>query len=165
MVSADIKKVLNTPSMEGHKHVLDFKYTDVKKVWVYGLHTKSGDEVLKCVEDLANHEAVSCRWCGKIIRRHIRKYLHENESTQTTKSRGFPAALKNKLNVGPRQHHHQGNHLSSAAQQKCQINQKILVTLYMYLVGLRHVDGLFPYCHNKSGKPQGVHSCVQKTSP
>ena len=51
-------EVLNTPSKEGYEHVLAFKHSDVKKVWVYGLYTKSGDEVLKCVKDLVEVQLV-----------------------------------------------------------------------------------------------------------
>ena len=46
VISADIFEVLNTPSLEGYKHVLQFKHREAKKVYVYGLKTKSGDEVV-----------------------------------------------------------------------------------------------------------------------
>ena len=44
--------------MKGYKHVLAFKHSDVKKVWVYGLYTKGGDEVLKCIKDLVEVQLV-----------------------------------------------------------------------------------------------------------
>ena len=51
MVCADTMAVLNTLSMEGYKHVLVLKHSDAKKVWAYGLRTKYGEEVLKCMKD------------------------------------------------------------------------------------------------------------------
>ena len=66
----------------------------VKNVWVYGLHTESGDEVLKCVKDLAEVQLVQdglttkryhADGAGELTCRHIRKYLHKKESTKTTK--------------------------------------------------------------------------------
>ena len=52
VVSADTMKVLNTPSIEGYKHVLALKHSDTKKVWAYRLRTKCDEEVLKCMMDV-----------------------------------------------------------------------------------------------------------------
>ena len=99
MVSADTMEVLNTPSKEGYKHVFAFKHSDVRKVSVYGLHTKSGDKVLKCVKDLVEVQLVQVRLtmkryhadgAGESIGTHIRNYLHEY--TKTTKVTRTPAA-------------------------------------------------------------------------
>lgn len=51
-------KVLNTRSTEGYLHLLAFKQSDVKKLWVCGLHTKRVDIVLKCVKDLVEVQLV-----------------------------------------------------------------------------------------------------------
>jgi hypothetical protein len=94
VISADIFEVLNTPSMEGFKHGLQFKHKDAKKVYVYGLVSKSGDEVLKCMKDLVEVQLVAdglqmkryhADGAGELIGKHIRNYLRENKSTRTTK--------------------------------------------------------------------------------
>jgi hypothetical protein len=59
VISADIFEVLNKPSMEGFKHGLQFKHKDAKKVYVYGLVSKSGDEVLKGMKDLVEVQLVA----------------------------------------------------------------------------------------------------------
>lgn len=94
VISADIFEVLNTPSLEGYKHVLQFKHREAKKVYVYGLKTKSGDEVLQCLKDLVEIQLpadglVMKRYhadgAGELIGKHIRNYLRNNKSTRTTK--------------------------------------------------------------------------------
>ena len=95
-----------------------------------GLHTKSGDYVLKCVKDLVEvqlvQDGLTIKRChadgaGELIGWHIRKYLHENETVHTTSDE---ESIMKKLTTYP---------------QKCQISQK------MYLVELRHDDGLLHY--------------------
>ena len=44
-------EVMNTPFMEGYKHVLVLKHSDAKKVWAHEQKTKCVKEVLKCMKD------------------------------------------------------------------------------------------------------------------
>ena len=59
VVSADTMDVLNIPSMEGYKHVLVLRYSDAKKGWAYGLRTKCGEEVLKCMKDFVEVQLIA----------------------------------------------------------------------------------------------------------
>ena len=92
VVSADTMEVLNTPSMEGY--VLVLKHSDAKKVWAYGLRTKCGEEIFKCMKvfvevQLTADELRLRRYhadgAGKSVGQHIRKYLRDNMSTRSTK--------------------------------------------------------------------------------
>ena len=115
VVCADTMEVLKTRLKEDYKHVLAFKHSDVKRVRVHGLHTKSGDEVLKYVKDLVEvqlaqdgltmNRYMQMMWeidGGRLIGRHIRKYLHENESTKTTKVTWTPRSTPKIISVSER---------------------------------------------------------------
>lgn len=111
VISADIFEVLNTPSMEGYKHGLQFKHGESKKVYVYGLVTKSGDEVLECMKDLVEVQLPAdgitmkryhADGAGELIGKHIRNYLRINKSTMTTKVTWTPRSTPEMNSVSER---------------------------------------------------------------
>jgi hypothetical protein len=99
-ITADTMELLNTASMEGYKHVLAFKHSDSKKMWIYGMKTKSGEEVLECIKNLVEvklpQDGITMNryhadGAGELIGKHVRTYLRENITTQRTKVSWTPS--------------------------------------------------------------------------
>ena len=94
-VTADISVYLNCESRQGYKYVLLFTDLATKMIWEYGLRTRSGEEVFKCLRHLCEVHLVKYEGWNRIVEYHadggselisqqIREYLLQRYGTRVS---------------------------------------------------------------------------------